>query len=62
MVDLVADVAPMDNHSLGHDTTLTKSRSDVSRPTAAFHSIVDAKLLNRASLYCKRVSLDHTST
>jgi hypothetical protein len=26
---------------------LTKSRSDVSRPTAAFCSFVDAKLLNR---------------
>ncbi len=32
---------------LRHDVTLTKSRSDVSRPTAAFRSFVDAKLLNR---------------
>ena len=32
---------------LGNDATLTKSRSDVSRPTAAFRSFVDAKLLNR---------------
>jgi hypothetical protein len=30
---------------------LTKSRSDVSRPTDAFRNIVDAKLLNRASLH-----------
>ena len=51
MVDLVADVAPMDNHSLGHDATLTKSRSDVCRPKDAFRNIVDAKLLNRASLH-----------
>jgi hypothetical protein len=35
---------------LGHDATLTKSRSDVSRPMDAFR-IVDAKLLNRASLH-----------
>ena len=42
--------------------TFTKSRSVVSRPTAAFHSIVDAKLLNRASLHRKRVSLHHTHT
>ena len=32
---------------LRHDATLTKSRSDVSRPTAAFRSFVNAKLLNR---------------
>ena len=32
---------------LRHDATLTKSHSDVSRPTAAFRSFVDAKLLNR---------------
>jgi hypothetical protein len=32
---------------LRHDATFTKSRSDVSRPTAAFRSFVDAKLLNR---------------
>ena len=36
---------------LRHDATLTKSRSDVSRPTDAFRNIVDAKLLNRASLH-----------
>jgi hypothetical protein len=36
---------------LGHDATLTKSRSDVSRPMDAFRNIVDAKLLNRASLH-----------
>jgi hypothetical protein len=34
---------------LRHDATLTKSRSDVSRPTDAFRNIVDAKLLNRVS-------------
>ncbi len=32
---------------LRHDATLTKSHSDVSRPTAVFRSFVDAKLLNR---------------
>jgi len=32
---------------LRHDATLTKSRSDVSRPTAAFRNFVDAKWLNR---------------
>ncbi len=36
---------------LGHDATLTKSRSDVSRPMDVFRNIVDAQLLNRASLH-----------
>jgi hypothetical protein len=36
---------------LRHDATLTKSRSDVSRPTDAFCNIVDAKLLSRVTLH-----------
>jgi hypothetical protein len=39
----------MVNHSLRHDATLTKTRSDACRPMDAFRSIIDAKLLNRAS-------------
>jgi hypothetical protein len=45
---------------LHHDATLTKSRFDVSRPTDAFRNIVDAKLLNRASLH-RLFLTNHTS-
>ena len=56
MVDLLANqynVAKMASNSSSLHTyfmvadALTKTRSDVSRPTAAFRSFVDAKLLNR---------------